>query len=76
MQERKPKYLSGINRLVSEMIKRDLTRGTAHESEIFICGKCQGNGKYCRVKGVIEECDHCNGEGRIKLSFTIDRVDL
>lgn len=73
MQERKPKYLAGVNRVVSEMIKRDMTRGTHYESEIFICKVCEGRGWYCRTKGVKETCSHCNGSGRIKILFTIER---
>ncbi|AUR89278.1 heat shock protein DnaJ [Vibrio phage 1.121.O._10N.286.46.C4] len=76
MRDRKPKYLTGVDRLVSEMIKRDLTSSTAYDSEIFICGLCQGIGEYCKIKGIPEECGHCKGSGRVKLSFTINRVEL
>ena len=77
MQERKPKYLAGVKRTVSEMIKRDMSRGVAFETEIFICGVCEGRGWSCREKrGEKETCPHCKGEGRIKINFTIERCGL
>lgn len=76
MQERKPKYLSGVKRIVSEMIKRDMTRGKHYETEIFICNSCEGRGYYCRTKGVPQECHHCEGSGRVRIKFTIERTTL
>jgi len=75
MQERKPKYLAGVKRVVSEMIKRDLSKH--YETEIFICQVCDGRGWYClRKKSEKETCPHCKGEGRIKINFTIERDGL
>ena len=74
MQERKPKYLAGVKRIVSDMLKRDLSENKHYTNEIFICDVCNGHGKYYRgSKSTSETCTHCEGTGRIVIHFSIEK---
>ena len=35
-------------------------------SEIIICSKCNGTGKFIYKSGMIGQCYQCNGKGKIK----------
>ncbi len=61
--------------------KSDPTR-VRRITQWFICGVCSGSGEITArggngylQKGTMTECPNCSGTGKIKLQFSVERVN-